>query len=168
MNRFLDKVDGILDRGASNVLHYSGMTPLTVYQQKVFAVSYFNRLMDIAHGIGDRKYFTKDRLHWMGLEEKDFQAILGDMKKYTTAKRGENGSKTHMLDFDRWLKESPENYHKLAIAARRESRRVIQENDLASMIPIMGSTIGQTMFQFMNFAMQAWSKSMLFGLHIVS
>lgn len=76
-----------------------------------------------------------------------------------------HGAEHNRIDFGSFVKEDPESYHKLAMALRRESRRVVQENDLASMIPIMGTTLGKTVFQFMNFAMQAWSKSMLFGMN---
>lgn len=50
-------------------------------------------------------------------------------------------------------------------ALHRESRRVIQENDLSSMVPIMGTTLGQTCFQFMNFVIHAWNKSLLFSMN---
>ena len=163
--RALDKLDSALDRGASGVLYYTGMTPLTLQQQRVFSLAYMNRLIDIAHAAGDRSYFSKDRLHWMGLSENDFEQILASLKTYTKERKGINDAQYNIIDFERFVKERPEEYNKLALAVRRESRRVVQENDLASMIPIMGTTFGKTMFQFMNFAMQAWSKSMLFSLN---
>ena len=164
-SRALDKVDRALSRGASGVLHYTGMTPLTVLQQKWFSLAYMNRLIDLAHGAGSGGYFSKERLHWMGLTEDDFNKILNNLRKYTEARKGKDGAEHNRIDFGSFVKEDPESYHKLAMALRREARRVVQENDLSSMIPIMGTTLGKTVFQFMNFAMQAWSKSMLFGLN---
>ena len=32
-------------------------------------------------------------------------------------------------------------------------------------IPSMGSSLGQTVFQFQNFTMQAWNKSLMYGIH---
>lgn len=72
---------------------------------------------------------------------------------------------TNKLDFEKWVKEDPSSHAKFMEAIHRETRRVIQENDLASMVPIMGTTLGQTMFQFMNFSIHGWNKSLMFALN---
>lgn len=46
-----------------------------------------------------------------------------------------------------------------------EHWRDFNVNDLASMVPLMGTTLGKTVFQFMNFSIHGWNKSMLFAMN---
>jgi hypothetical protein len=92
----------------------------------------------------------------MGLDSADTQKVLDNMKNYV---------RDGKVDFEKWQGTDPDTYSKFIVAYQRESRRVVQENDLASMVPIMGKGWGQTMFQFMNFSLQGWNKSMMFAMN---
>jgi hypothetical protein len=148
-NQRLDALDNGLKKMARGVLDYTGMTPLMVQQKRVHAVALVNHFVNQANGKIQSKFLTKERLAWMGLSE-------GDTAKF---------SKTYKLDLDKWVKEDPESHSKFMTAIHRESRRVVQENDLASMVPIMGTTLGKTVFQFMNFSIHGWNKSLNFALN---
>lgn len=161
-NRWLDKADNLISRGADGVLKYSGMTGLMVQQKRIHAIAVVNHFLDVANGT-KKMAFTPERLAWMGLEPSDVDAILANMKQFHKAPRG--NKKLGTVDFDAWNAADPESYSKFIVAFQRESRRVIQENDLASMVPIMGTGLGQTMFQFMNFSLQGWNKSLLFAMN---
>lgn len=163
-NQRLDSLDNGLKKMARGVLDYTGMTPLMIQQKRVHAVALVNHFVNQANGKIQSKFLTKDRLAWMGLSEADTAKLMENLKKYTKETNGQY-SKTHKLDLDKWVKEDPENHSKFMTAIHRESRRVVQENDLASMVPIMGTTLGKTVFQFMNFSMHGWNKSLNFAMN---
>jgi len=162
-NQVLDSMDAGTKKFAKGVLDYTGMTPLMIQQKRVHAVALVNHFVNTANGEAS-KFLTKERLAWMGLDEADTARLMSNLKTFTSPKQGEYG-KGYKMDFDGWVKADPESYSKFMTAIHRETRRVIQENDLSSMIPIMGTTLGKTVFQFMNFSMHGWNKSLQFAMN---
>ena len=161
--RRLDKLDHMLDKGAEGLLKYSGMTPLMEFQKEMQAITMFNTLHDMAHGLQKRSdAFNPKRLAWMGMSENEFQELLGNLREYSR-KPGEGKVNKHSADFARWEKEKPESYGRFMLMLLRESKRTIQENSLASRIPFAGTTIGKMLTQFMGFSLHAWDKSMLYA-----
>jgi hypothetical protein len=161
MNRLLDRVDNAGQRMAQGVLDYTGMTPLMILQKRVFAKAMTNHVAKLAHGLETATYLSKERLAWMGLSEEAFGRVKAGIRQFGTHENGRN----FKLDFDAFRAADPESYDKFMRMIHRESRRVIQENDIAAMIPVMGTSLGQTMFQFMNFSMQGWNKSLAFAVN---
>lgn len=162
-NRRLDALDGGTKRFAKGVLDYTGMTGLMVQQKRIHAIALTNHLVDVANG-GPKGFLTKDRLAWMGLSEGDHAKMNAAIKAFSKEGKGQFGKKWD-FDFKEFAKVHPEENAKLMNAIHRESRRVVQENDLASMVPLMGTTLGKTVFQFMNFTIHGWNKSMLFAMN---
>lgn len=159
VNRWLDKGDTASRKMADGVLKVTGMTGLMSQQKRIHAIALINHFH--AAALGKKKLaFSTGRLKWMGLDEETTGKILGSLKQYT--KQKSNG-RVDTVDFAKWQAEDAESFHKFMTAFQRESRRVVQENDLASMVPFMGKTLGKTFFQFMNFVMQAWNKQMMFA-----
>jgi hypothetical protein len=155
LNQWLDRADNALSQSSSGVLKYTGMTGVMIQQKRIHAIAMINHFVDAANGKA-KLAFSSDRLAWMGLDGADTQKVLDNIKNYASGKT---------VDFERWQATDPETYAKFIVAYQREARRVVQENDLASMIPIMGKGWGQTMFQFMNFSLQGWNKSMMFAMN---
>ncbi len=164
LNQWLDKTDNALKKGARAVLEYSGMTPLMIQQKRIHAIALVNHWINHAHGKIESKFLNPERLAWMGMDEAQAKEVFNALKTYATPKDGQF-SKTFKIDVDRWIKESPETHSRFMTAIHRETRRAVQENDLASMVPIMGTTLGQTMFQFMNYTMQGWNKQLMHSLN---
>ena len=162
-NRRLDSLDTKLSKFASGVLDKTGMTGAMVQQKRTHATALTNHFIELAHGKANT-FLTKDRLAMMGLDEADFSNLKEAIVRYSKDAKGEFAN-TKSVDFDRWQVEDPKTHADFILAVQRESRRVVQENDLASMLPIMGSSLGQTVFQFQNFTMQAWNKSLMYGIH---
>lgn len=162
MNQWLDKIDTGLNKTAKGVLDYTGMTPLMIQQKRIHAIALVNHFVNQANGKISSTFLTKERLAWMGLDEAASARLMDNLKKYSKENQGEF-SKSHKLDVATWVKEDPESHSAFMNAIHRESRRVIQENDLGSMIPLMGTTLGKTVFQFMNFSMHGWNKSLMFA-----
>lgn len=160
-NRTLDKIDNISKQAATGALAYTGMTPMMIQQKRVHGVALMNHFVDAAHGL-EKGFLNKERLAWMGMTEEEFGTLKEAIKNYSKPAKGEY-STFQKLDIDKFAKEVPELESKLRMAIFRESRRAIQENDLASSVPLMGTTLGQTVFQFMNFGMNAWDKQMKFA-----
>jgi len=159
VNQWLDKADNVSRKMADGVLKGTGMTGMMSQQKRIHAIALINHFH--AAALGKKKLaFSADRLKWMGLEVEDTGKILGSLKQYT--KQKSNG-RVDTVDFAKWHTEDPDSYHKFMTAFQRESRRVVQENDLASTVPFMGKTLGKTFFQFMNFTIQAWNKQMMFA-----
>lgn len=158
--RGLDKLDTAFRKGAQGVLDYTGMTPLMVQQKRIHTIAMVNHFVDVANGVKDRGFLTKERLAWMGLDDANTERLLKNLQMYSSKKDGKLS-----VDWDGWIKSDPESHSQFMTAINRESRRIVQENDLPAMIPLMGTTLGQTVFQFMNFTMQAWNKSLMFALN---
>ena len=163
----LDGADAAISRMAGGVLDYTGMTGLMVQQKRLHATALVNGFVDLANGIdnGGAAFLNKERLAFLGLSEDDFSKLKTVLKDLSSEGEGAIKDTTRKIDWDRFVAEQPEMHHKFMTAIMRESRRVIQENDLASMIPFMGTTMGKTVFQFMNFAMQAWNKQLMFSIN---
>ncbi len=159
VNQWLDKADTVSRFMADGVLKVTGMTGLMSQQKRIHAIAFINHFH--AAALGKKKLaFSSDRLAWMGLTPEDSGKILGSLKTYTKQKA--NG-RVDTVDFTKWQSEDPDSFSKFMTAFQREARRTVQENDLASMVPFMGTTLGQTFFQFMNFVVQAWNKQMMFA-----
>lgn len=166
--KMLDKMDTWISKGASGVLNKTGMTGLMVQQKRNFALAFLNGLVDISHGIehGGASYLTKDRLAHLGYSEKDFGELQAALRKYTKGKtEGVIVPEIKKFDIAGFAGDEPALHHQLMGALMRESDRVIQENDLAAMVPWMGTTLGQLGFQFQGFSLQAWNKQMMFSMH---
>jgi hypothetical protein len=161
LNRWLDRADNALSNSSAGVLKWTGMTGVMIQQKRIHAIAMINHFVEAANG-KVKLAFSKDRLAWMGLDEADTQKVLDGIKSYHTDVQG---SKVGKVDFEKWQATDPETYSKFIVAYQREARRVVQENDLAAMVPIMGKSWGQTMFQFMNFSLQGWNKSMMFAMN---
>jgi hypothetical protein len=162
-NRRWDALDTAQRKLAKGVLDYTGMTPLMIQQKRVHAIALVNHFVKTSKGEAS-SFLTKDRLAWMGLSEGDFAKVLENINQFTKPAKGEFGQ-SYKMDFAGWQQADPRSYSQFMTAIHRESRRVIQENDLGSMIPLMGTTLGKTVFQFMNFSMHGWNKSLQFALN---
>lgn len=159
-NRWLDKADNTLQAGANNLFKYTGMTGVTMMQQRTFAVAMVNHFVD--HAVNGKKLdISPERLAWMGLSPEDATAVKQGLRQYHKPGTGRLGE----VDFTKWSQDDPKTFSKFIVAYQRESARVIQDNDLASMVPIMGKQVGKVLFQFMSFPLQAWNKSMLFAVN---
>lgn len=163
MNQRLDALDNALRKGSSKILEVTGMTPLMIQQKRIHGIALVNHWVNTANGDAS-KVLTKNRLAWMGLNEEDFQRIKTALRENSTTTQGKY-AKTSKVDWEGFRKSDPEALSKFYTAIHRETRRVIQENDLASMIPVMGTTVGKLVFQFMTFPLHAWNKSMLFAMN---
>lgn len=163
MNQRLDAMDNVLRKGSSKILEVTGMTPLMIQQKRIHGISLVNHWAQTANGTPS-KFLTKDRLAWMGLDDADYQRILKGLRENSTTSQGKY-AQTSKVDWEGFRKSDPEALSKFYTAIHRETRRVIQENDLASMIPYMGTTVGKLVFQFMTFPLHAWNKSMLFAMN---
>lgn len=164
MNRRLDTFDTWQKKTAKGVLDYTGMTGTMVQQKRIHAIALTNHFINAANG-APSKFLSKDRLAWMGMSEADYGKLNEAIKAHSKGTgKGDFGAK---VDFDikGFAKADPEMNSMLMNALHRETRRVVQENDLASMVPLMGTTLGKTVFQFMNFSIHGWNKSMLFSMN---
>lgn len=163
-NRWLDKTDNGLKKMATGTLKYTGMTGVMIQQKRIHAIAFINHFFDVATK-GKEMGLSADRLAWMGLSEGDVSKVLEGMRKFAKEKDGVAGKKVGTVDWEKWKAEDPETVSKFTTAFQRESRRVVQENDLASAIPVMSKGWAQTVFQFLNFSMQAWNKSLMFAMN---
>lgn len=166
--KMLDKLDYLISKGASGVLNKTGMTGLMVQQKRNWALSFFNGLVDISHGMEHTgaSYLTPERLAHLGYSSEDFNKLKVALKKYSSGTQaGVVLPEIKKFDINGFVSNEPELHHQLMTAIIRESDRVIQENDLASMVPWMGHTLGQMGFQFQGFSMQAWNKQLMFSMN---
>ncbi|CAA2105876.1 transglycosylase SLT domain-containing protein [Variovorax paradoxus] len=164
MNRRLDALDTGTKKLAKGVLDYTGMTGTMIQQKRIHAIALVNHFVNAANG-APSKFLSKERLAWMGMSESDYASLNKAIAAHTKGTgKGDYGARQN-FDFKEFAKAEPEMNSMLMNALHRETRRVVQENDLASMVPLMGTTLGKTVFQFMNFTIHGWNKSMLFAMN---
>lgn len=164
-NQRLDKASTLLSRSAHKVYKYNGMLGQMVQQQRMFTIGAVNHWFKIATGEAKSSFWlTPKRLSWMGIDDNMFTRITENIRKYATAKEGVSGQEAKTVDFSKWQKEDAESMWHFLWGMERESRRVVQENDMASALPLFDGSIGKAFFQFQGFGFHAWDKALMHGL----
>ena len=160
LGRMQAAVDPYLKSGGKFISVASGLSPITDITQRIAGVEYLRKLARFANG----KKISKGqatRLRAAGLDDK-MQERIFKMFREENAGIYRNGRLVD-LDTEKWT--DMEALDAMNLAAHREIRSVIQENDIASVTKYFHSPIGRMIFQFLRFPMEAVNKQLLRGIH---
>lgn len=148
------RVDELLHKGKMLTADISGMSWLTTMQQRMAGAAIAQNIANLA-----RKGAPDDRLlSSLGLSADDWKFISAEIQANT--KFG-TGGRVHELNT---AAMDPEAANLLALAIRRGVRRVVQESEFGTSLPFMHKTVGQLLFQFRGFGMNAIFKQTMQGL----
>lgn len=147
-------------KAAGGLLKWTGMSGAMVIEKRLALIAITRHFQDAALN-GKPLRYNEKRLAFMGLDKQSFEMMKLDMAKYS--KVDARGRKK--LSVREWAEKSPDTFAKWRVALQRESRRVVQENDLGAHIPAMDNGWFKSFTQFRSFVLQAWSKSLLFGIN---
>lgn len=136
-------------------------------QQRVVMTSFMQDFADVAQGNTVGRLSPK-RLAGLGLSKGMANRISKQMNKFATTSEGShlnNGSKLHDPGFNNWTDLDARDA--LLHAARRKTRRAVQENDLGSMFAAqLHYPLVRAITQFRTFVMGAWPKQLLNNIHM--
>lgn len=162
-NKVLNSIDTALNKGVNATMHLSGFRHVNVLLQRWVSKALAQKFTDAAFGNADKVIKSEFR-QMMGMDDAMYKRVLDQLKKHSKTEQGAIfGRNIKALNLNQW--DDAQASAAFTTGIFRWSRRMIQENDIGSMHRFMGTTAGQMIFQFRSFILNAYSKSMLWGLH---
>lgn len=161
---FGQKLDVALHAGRKATAYISGLTPLTIIQQRMAAKAIAQNFVNTAFQSGGKK-INANRLKAMGLSDEMSERVFAQLRaNAVTAPSPLTGRKLKSLDFDRW--DDLDARDAFAMALYRQGRRIVQENDIGSSAMFMHKEVGRVLIQFRSFMLNAYSKQLLHNFKI--
>lgn len=142
----------------------SGLTPLTILQQRMAARAMAQNFVNTAFQSGGKK-ISLARLKSMGLSDEMSERVFEQIRKHAVTVKGVlTERKLKMLDTEKWTDLDARDAFSMALY--RQGRRIVQENDLGSSAMFMHKEVGRVLIQFRSFMLNAYSKQLLHNFTI--
>lgn len=162
--------DGILGKieAAQDVSKYyfqnaSLMGPVNTALQRMGTRTILQKFTNMAFGEG--KEVTKQRMASIGLDEAMTERIFKQIRAHAKTEKGKLGNyKLRKMNIEQW--DDHKARDALIFAVNRESRRLIQENDVGAMPSWMDHLGWKMAFQFRSFTLGAWTQQTLHNLRM--
>lgn len=133
-------------------------------QQRLTSIGMLNNFGEFAMG---RMKFNEGqlaRMRQMGLGEADLKAISEQYQKHATwSNMRTHSGKLLNPNHEKW--DNYDAWLKLKDAISRETKRIVQENDMSNVPPILSKNAASLAVQFRSFIIGAWEKHLLTNLH---
>lgn len=156
----------LAERGANKASHavdiMSGNASMTSLTRQWSAKMAIQEMHDFATGAKKLTDAHRARFVGHGLDHYEVDGVIADLKTYSTAT---NGHKLESVDYEQWLKDSPETYEKFQLALSRKVRDAVQDQDLGETMPFMHTTLGKVMAELKTFMLVSHAKNFLKNLH---
>ncbi len=161
---FLRSVDNGVQIAKRATADIGGLNAATTVFQRAAAAGISQKLAGFAFGAKLSRGQMR-RLRGMGISEEMQGRINAQIKKHSTTTSGlvPGGRKLISINPNRW--DDTDALDTFTLAVHRESRRVVQENDIGASTPWLHSSLGKLLTQFRTFALTAWSKATLHNIH---
>lgn len=144
--------------------YISGLTPLTIIQQRMAAKAIAQNLVNTAFQSGGKK-IGANRLRAMGLSDEMSERVFEQIRAHAKTVTGAlTQRKLKALDFDAWTDLDARDAFSMALY--RQGRRLVQENDIGSSAMFMHKEVGRVLIQFRSFMLNAYSKQLLHNFEI--
>ena len=159
-----DKAELTLNRGRRFVGIASGLSPLTVIQQRMSVLMMRQHIVNEVFENGG-KTLSRSRFESMGIDEPMAQRIFAQIRTYAGDEKSLTTGRTmKSLDMDKW--DDYDARDALGLGLYREGRRIILEGDLGSAPAFMAKESGKFLLQFRGFPIHAYSKLLIHGFKI--
>lgn len=163
-NRIAEGAEKTLHKLGRGIAMGSFMQPVNALLQKAVTHAFVFAVTRKAL-TGRAKGITPKRMALLGLDEKTFEAIQGQIKKHASFRHDDRRwSMLEAMNFKNW--DDPDLVAKFHAATARAARNTILENDIGSMHPWMRHPVWGSVLQFRGFALGAWSRATLQGLNM--
>ena len=151
---------GIARRGVTIA---SGLGPITDISSRIAAQLTAQNLTDLAFKSGRR--LSAIRIRKMGLDEDMANRVYDQIRKHAVVDDTETwGSfKLRRINLQGWEDKGARDA--FVTATVRQTRNLIQQNDIGNLNKFMTGRLGQTLLQFRTFSIVAYPKQLLNGLH---
>jgi hypothetical protein len=146
----------VLGRGTQSL---SGMAFITSFAQRLTAKAIVQRLVKETLEGGA---FSARRSADLGLDSAMSERIGRQLKAHTSFVSNEAGGKVRRVNWNKW--DDHEARDAMLNAVFRESRRLVQEEDLGDTSKWMHSNLGKLIAQFRRFALVSYTKQVLHGI----
>ncbi|MDR7070607.1 hypothetical protein J2X02_003472 [Pseudoxanthomonas japonensis] len=146
----------VLGRGTQSL---SGMAFITSFAQRLTAKAIVQRLVKETLEGGA---FSARRSADLGLDAAMSDRIGKQLKAHTSFVSNEAGGKVRRVNWNKW--DDVEARDAMLNAVFRESRRLVQEEDLGDTSKWMHSNMGKLIAQFRRFALVSYTKQVLHGI----
>jgi hypothetical protein len=155
----LGRVEHGLRVSSRGVQAASGMAFMNSFAQRLAARAVVQRIVkDVLKGGA----FSPRRAAALGLDDAMKARIAKQIKAHTEFVEGDFGGKVRIVNWAKW--DDIEARDAMMNAAFRESRRIVQEEDLGDTSLWMHKNWGKILVQFRRFAFVSYSKQLLFGI----
>lgn len=155
-----------LTRGARvAVMKYSGQAAITDAQQRLVMLGTMQNLAQHATArAAGKRGITVQRLAAMGLDEDMANRISQQLQKHAIAENlpGRSRIRIQHPNLSGW--DDQQAAAKFVQALDKETRRLVQENDIGNLFRLMTTDVGRTVFQLRSFVVGAYEKQLLFNL----
>lgn len=152
------KIDDGLHMATNITTKFSGLGPITDGLQFISAKAFLNKWADNA--VKGTQFLSKKRLAHLGISEDLNERIKDQLKSFSRHSDEEGLGDLNLDDWDDF-----EAKDALIAAVDRETRRVIQENDIGTLSNWMTHPASKILLQFRTFSIGSYSKHLLFGLN---
>jgi hypothetical protein len=161
------KIGYTLDRGKHLTSTISGLRSVNNMERGLTSNIVIQKMANWATGHETVGANELKRIHYMGLDEKDFEAVMADMRKYVKSDDSQliPGEKIRSMDYETWKAESPDVYDKFRFTIYREVNRIILEPDIGKTAYLMHHPLMKPMLQFRRFMLTAYHSQFLHGMH---
>ena len=162
--RFADKAEGFLNRASHVTAEISGLNQADDMLRNMTAKAIVQKWMDFAH---TGKGFTKARLADLGLSEEMTGRILKQFTKegnFDTKAGHMTGKKVMRAYFEKW--DDLPAREAFLNATYRQSRYIVQANDLGVLHRYFSSPLARIILQFRSFMLGSWTKGTLKAVHM--
>lgn len=165
--KVLNALDEGLQRAKRLTMDVGGIAPITIALQRLSSLALAQKFVGFAYG-AKVSPAQMARLRGMGLSEEMLERIKAQIKLHSKVDPNSSvkgGRKLRTIGIELWEKTDPEAADHFVLAMNREVRRMIQENDIGQLNPWLTDTTGKLLTQFRSFAIGAWTKHTMHGIH---
>lgn len=156
-----DRLEMSVRKGKRFVFGGSGMSTVNTLLKRSTANGIANKFALAA--IGKGKLINKNRLRSIGLDDRQVDLILDNMRKHAEFDKGMVGQKLKRLNINKWDLAAEADFTE---AVYRYTNRLVQENDIGQFRQWMTHPIARTFLQFRSFIIGAHEKQLLHNLHM--
>jgi len=159
----LGKIEAAQDTAKYYFQYVSLMGPVNAGLQRLGTRTILQKFTNMAFEEGSK--ITKQRLASIGLDEAMTARILKQIKAHATTEKGRLGRyKLRKMNIDQW--DDHKARDAFIFAVNRETRRIIQENDVGAMPHWMQHFGWKLVFQFRAFAFGAYTQQTLHNMRM--
>ncbi len=152
-----NKFDHYLLRARTAITNLTFLPQLTAWSRQVVALS---KVQSIADQAWTGKPPSAKRMRWLGMDKARWDAVADQLRKNANRERG----RVTDLQLDNWTDVQAKADFLNAITTNTNA--VIQEGSIGGSNPWLDKEVGKTIFQFRQFALNAWEKQLLSPIQI--